>query len=59
MVYYPKTQIRTGLYTEGGEYYLSTTREDYIGLYYETSDGKRYSGESPSSSPTILLIKAP
>ena len=56
MTYYPKSQIKTGLYTEGGEYYLSSTREDYVGPYYEISSGKKFSGKSPESSPTILLI---
>lgn len=49
MAYYPKSQIKTNLYSSG-EYNLKTTNESYIGFYYETSNGKRYTGKFPNSS---------
>ena len=55
MTYIPKSQIKTNLYTNGGEYILSTTEDDYKGYYYQTSNGNKYTGKSPQSSPNILL----
>lgn len=54
-MYFPKSQIKTGLYTNGSEYVLSTTKEDYMGYYYELSNGKKYTGSSPQDGPNILL----
>jgi hypothetical protein len=55
MAFYPKSQIKQNLYTNGGEYILSTTKEEYKGYYYEISSGKRYAGKSPNDAPNILL----
>jgi hypothetical protein len=54
-MYYPKSQIKTNLYTNGGEYIQSTTKEEYIGFYYEVSSGKKYTGKNPQDGPNILL----
>lgn len=56
-MYYPKSQIKTNLFTNGGEYILSTTREDYKGYYYETSNGEKYTGKNPQDTPSILLTQ--
>jgi hypothetical protein len=58
-MYYPKSQIKTNLSTNGGEFILSTTNQEYIGNYYEISSGKRYTGTSPSNPPNILLNEIP
>ena len=55
MAYYPKSQIRTNLYTQG-EYRLVTTKEEYSGYYYEVSNGKKYTGKNPGDGPNIKLI---
>ena len=55
MAFYPKSQIQQNLYTNGNEYILSTTKEEYKGYYYEISSGKRYTGKSPNDAPNILL----
>ena len=57
-MYYPKSQIKSNLYTNGDEYILSTTQEGYIGYYYEVSNGQRYTGKYPQDGPNILLIKS-
>jgi hypothetical protein len=57
MAYYPKSQLKPDLYTSGGEYILSTTKEEYKGYYYEVSTGKRYTGKNPQQGPNILLEK--
>jgi hypothetical protein len=55
MAYYPKSQIKSNLYTNGGEYLLSSTREVYIGYYYEISTGQKYTGKTPQDGNNILL----
>ena len=39
-MYYPKSQIQTNLYTNGGELMTRLGKREYIGYYYEVSDGK-------------------
>jgi hypothetical protein len=55
MSYYPSSQIKPNQYTNGGEYILSTTKENYKGYYYELSNGRKYTGKSPQDKPNILL----
>jgi len=55
-MYYPQSQIKANLYTNGNEYILSTTKENYKGYFYEVSNGSKYTGKSPSDPPNILLI---
>jgi hypothetical protein len=57
MPYYPKSQLKLNLYTNGGEYILSTTKELYIGYYYQTSANTSYTGKTPEDGTNILLIK--
>jgi len=54
-MYYPKSQIKPNLYTNGKEYILSTTKENYIGYYYEISTGQKYTGKNLNNPPNILL----
>jgi hypothetical protein len=54
-MYYPKSQIKTNLYTSGKEYSLSTTKEEYIGYYYEISTGQQFTGKTPQDEPNIFL----
>jgi len=55
-MYFPNSQIKTNLYTNGDEYILSTTKERYKGYYYKLANGKIYTGKSPNDKPNILLI---
>ena len=55
-MYYPKSQIKSNLYTNGDKYALSTTEEIYIGYYYSTSGGTNYTGKYPNDGKNILLI---
>lgn len=59
MTYYPNSQLKTNLYTNGEEYILSSTNQPYKGNYYELSSGKKYTGSSPNDKPNILLILNP
>ncbi len=54
-MYYPKSQIKTNLYTNGGEYVLFSTKEEYKGYYYEISNGNKYTGKNPQDGANILL----
>jgi hypothetical protein len=55
-MYYPKSQIKPNLYTSGEEFSLFTTKKEYIGYYYKTSQGKNYTGKNPQDGPNTLLI---
>ena len=55
MPYYPKSQIKTDLYTNGDEYINSSTQEVYIGYYYEISTGQKYTGKNTTDKPNTLL----
>ena len=55
--YYPKSQIITNLYTDGGEFILSTTGENYIGDYYSTSNGVSYTGKNPKDGESIPILR--
>jgi hypothetical protein len=54
-MYYPKSQIKTGLYTNGDKFVNPTTSQPYQGYYYETSNGQSYTGKTPQDGPNILL----
>jgi hypothetical protein len=55
-MYYPKSQIKPNLFTNGSTYKLSSTEEIYTGYYYEVSNGQLYTGKNPQDGPNILLI---
>jgi len=54
--YYPKSQIKTNLYTEGNEYVLSSTNKKYKGYYYKISTGEVFSGQTPEYELTERLL---
>jgi hypothetical protein len=55
-MYYPKSQIKTSLYTNGNELATSTNNEPYSGYYYEISTGTKYTGKNPQDGLNIVLI---
>jgi hypothetical protein len=57
-MYFPKSQIKPNLYTNGGEYILSTTKENYVGYYYKVSTGQIFTGKTPQDGPNVLLISS-
>jgi hypothetical protein len=58
-MYYPKSQVKTNLYTNGGKYSLQGSTESYVGYYYETSDGRVFTGRTPADVPSTELIFYP
>jgi len=56
-MYFPKSQVKTNLYTNGGEYSVLNSNNSYTGYYYKTSNGRYFSGRTPNESPTFELFK--
>jgi hypothetical protein len=54
-MYYPKSQIKPNLYTAGNEYFISPFINFYIGYYYETSKGEKYTGKFPGDGINRIL----
>lgn len=54
--YYPISKIKTNLITTGGE--LLVNGVPYSGLYYETFDGRLFSGPNPIVGKNEPLVKA-
>lgn len=57
-MYYPKSQVKTNLYTNGGEYVTSDSNTPYKGYYYQTSTGEYFSGRTPNETPSFRLVKS-
>ena len=54
-MYFPSSQIKTNLYTNGNKLVYKSNNQKYIGFYWKTGNGKFYTGETPQS-PEILEI---
>lgn len=55
-MYYPKSQIVPNLTTSGGEL-QSPDGTNYNGNYFKTSDGRFFTGKSPSDKPNRELFQ--
>jgi len=55
-MYYPLSQIKTNLYTNGTELVYKSNNQKYIGYYFKTSDGKYFTGKTPDEKNTQELI---
>ena len=58
-MYYPKSQIKTNLVANPGEFIVLDTNESYQGFYWKTSDGKFFTGKNPNNTPVFELIPDP
>jgi len=56
-MYYPKSQVKTNLYTNGEDFISLNNSTPYKGYYYETSNGKYFSGKTPNESPSFEIVK--
>lgn len=54
-MYYPKSQIKTDLYTNGEEFVTSKDGVIYQGYYFSTSDGLYFTGRNPNDKPNFPL----
>ena len=60
MAYYPKSQVKTNLYTNGAELIYKSSKESYVGEYFKTSKGKYYTGKNPNfGTPSELVLANP
>jgi hypothetical protein len=63
MAYYPLSQIKTNLYTNGGELVILNTStrkyDNYVGYYWLNSKGEYFTGKTPQDLPNNILIKIP
>ncbi len=55
--YYPSFAITTGLNTQGGDFILNG--QNYSGSYYETYDGRAFTGPNPEQGPNQELQRIP
>lgn len=55
MPYYPKNRIQTNLYTNGGEYSIKSTGEEYTGYYYKLYNNTFFTGKTPNDLPNQEL----
>ena len=58
-MYYPKSQIKTNLFTNGKEFIRSDNRLPYVGSYWKTSNGGSFSGKTPEDNPYVELLPIP
>jgi hypothetical protein len=58
MPYYPLSQIKTNLYTNGNEFVTNVNNPDtiYKGYYWKTSSGKYFTGKTPQDKPNTELF---
>jgi len=55
-MYYPKSQIKTNLYTNGNEYTVLSTGNIYQGFYYKISTGEYFTGRTPDDRPNLEIV---
>jgi len=57
-MYYPKSQIKTNLFANPGEFVIANSLEAYSGYYFTTSTGQFFTGRTPQDLPSVQLIRA-
>ena len=50
-MYFPESQITPNQYTNGGEFQVKSTGQDYKGYYFITTTGQRYTGRNQNDNP--------
>jgi len=55
-MYFPPSQIQTNLYTKGTELADAITNKPYIGYYFMSSDGRKFTGKNPNVKPSKELF---
>lgn len=61
MSYYPLSQIKTNLYTNGDEFVTNVNNPNliYKGYYWKNSSGKIFTGKTPQDAPNVELFPIP
>ena len=55
-MYYPKSQIKSNLYTNGDEFVFLDNKQPYTGYYFKTSTEQYFTGRTPDDLPNIEII---
>jgi len=55
-MYYPKSQIKTALYTNGDQFARFDTQQEYRGYYWKNSKGQFFTGKNPNDTPSVALV---
>jgi hypothetical protein len=56
-MYYPLSQIKTNLHTNGEELMYISNNKPYVGYYWKTSKGEYFTGKTPQDLPSQPLTK--
>lgn len=56
-MYFPKNKIKTGLYSNGGEFVYEDSKAPFSGFYYSLYNGTFFEGKSPTEN-NKKIIKA-
>ena len=59
MTYYPKSQVKINLFTQGKELEVISSKEEYTGHYWKNSKGEYFTGRNPSSPSPVPLQPVP
>lgn len=54
-MYFPKSQIKTNQYTNGGEFSILSSDKMYKGFYFSTSKEEFFSGKTPNEPDMVKL----
>ena len=55
-MYYPASAITPNQYTSGDEYVIKSTKDNYVGYYFTTFDGKAFTGKKVGDTTNEELI---
>jgi len=55
MPYYPKSQVKTDLYTKGEQFQIKSTKKEYIGYYWKNSRGDIFTKKNPNVGGSEIL----
>ena len=56
MPYYPLSQVKSNLYTDGKEFVIKSNNSPYTGFYWKTSQGTFYTGKNPNDVTSVEII---
>lgn len=56
-MYYPLSQITSNQYTNGGEFQIKSTGQNYAGYYFITSTGQYFTGKNQNDTPIEELTQ--
>ena len=58
-MYLPQSQFIPNLHTNGNEYVVESTSQNYVGYYFQTYQGTLYSGKKPGDGNNVKLTLPP